>query len=546
MKVLKNIIAFQLLLFLLAGCIENDPTIENFPGDKIAFSYHVEGDYELDYLVGSQIRFTNLSEAEGTPKWDFGDGTVVEGQQEPLHKYPIAGAYDVTLELPGVGTLKKKILISDIFPTITMNPIEGGICEVNETPVSFNVSLPNPEGLPVEYTWQMPAGTMNALGEEITEYVGDNPGELRFKNVGSQRLVLKTRLGGRLLEEGVMNVPVGYNQPAKTLYYAVKKGNLMALKIIPNMPEGMKNNPFNLGMKSGQHPLNLMFSDSVLYVVDAGKQFTYINDENSVLGDGSISAVAYDGSRAETVLTNDKAAFSDPFYGFVEGDYLYFSDRNTGITRINKTSRNMALDRTDSRFAYFVQNDRLLYYNSTYFYGAMNACMTKLKDGTWWWAKTYAGVGIYRFKESDILSSATSAGQADKPYPVLASSMFIKSFVVDEDRGMVYYAVRDQGFYKATLEDFTTKGKISPSTPGTLVQAMVSDGEGSSGEYVDICQMVLDPDDGSVYFGYRKDATSTVASGLKRYNPTTNKIESVIDNVEIYGVAINHTKAKLF
>ena len=62
--------------------------------------------------------------------------------------------------------------------------------------------------------------------------------------------------------------------------------------------------------------------------------------------------------------------------------------------------------------------------------------------------------------------------------------------------------------------------------------------------------MALDPDDGSVYFGYRKDPVSTVVSGLKRYNPAgkggEGAIESVIDNVEIYGVAINHTKAKLF
>ena len=149
-------------------------------------------------------------------------------------------------------------------------------------------------------------------------------------------------------------------------------------------------------------------------------------------------------------------------------------------------------------------------------------------------------------KESDILPSTISIGEAGKPYPVLANGFFIKSFVVDEVRKMVYYAIRDKGVYKATLSDFTDPTKITASNPGTLIQALISDSEGASGEYVDICQMALDPDDGSVYFGYRKDPASTVVSGLKRYNPTTNEIESVIDNVEIYGVAINHTKAKLF
>lgn len=546
MKLTKYIFAVVLLTLSLAGCVENDPLYENFPGDKVAFSYNVDGDYKIDYLVGSTIQFNNISEAKGSCTWDFGDGSGIASDQNPKHIFQVAGTYEVTLSVEGEGTIKKKIFISDIFPTIKIDPIQGGLCEVNTVPVHFSVSLPNPQNLPVDFTWVLPEGTIDVNGNAITEYHGADPGQLKFKNVGSQKIVLKTTLGGRSLEEGVVNVQVGYFLPAKTIYYAAKGGNLMAMKLIPNLPAGIKNNPFDLGIKSGQHPMNILFSDSCLYVLDAGKQFTYINDADGVLGDGSVSVVAYDGSKSETLLTNNKEAFNDPFYGFIEGNDFYFSDRNTGITKVPKSSRNMAMDRTDSRFSYFVQNDRLQYYNVGYAYGAMNACMTKLKDGTWWWAKTYNGVGIYRFKDSHISASPIAFGVADKPYPVLASGLFIKSFVVDEARGMVYYAVRDKGFYKATLADFQDPAKITSANPGTLVQALISNSEGNTGEYIDVCQMALDPDDGSVYFGFRKDASSTVASGLKRYNPATNKIESIIDNVEIYGLAINHAKAKLF
>lgn len=548
MKLYKNIPAVFLLIISLSGCIANDPLIEDFPGDKVAFTYGVKGDYKIDYLVGSTIQFENTSEAKGACTWNFGDGSAILTTENPEHIFQVAGTYEVSLNIEGEGTVTKKILISDIFPTITIDPIQGGLCEVNTVPVHFSVSLPNPQNLPVDFSWVLPEGTTNSQGVEITEFHGADPGQLKFKNIGSQKIVLKTTLGGRSLEEGVVNVQVGYNSPAKTIYYAVKGGNLMAMKIIPNLPAGMKNRPFDLGIKSGQHPMNILFSESDmnLYVLDPGKQFVYINDADGVLGDGAISVVAYDGSKVETLMTNTNAAFDDPFYGYIEGDNLYFSDRNTGITKVTKTSRNMAMSRSDSRFSFYVQNTSLLYYNVGYQYGAMNACMTRLSDGTWWWAKTYNGVGIFRFKESDISSTAISTGQADKPYPVLASGLFIKSFVVDEARGMVYYAIRDLGFYKATLADFTNPAKINPSTPGTLVQTMISNSEGSAGEYVDICQMALDSEDGSVYFGYRKDAASSVVSGLKRYNPTTNKIESVIDNVEIYGVAINNTKAKLF
>jgi hypothetical protein len=70
-------------------------------------------------------------------------------------------------------------------------------------------------------------------------------------------------------------------------------------------------------------------------------------------------------------------------------------------------------------------------------------------------------------------------------------------------------------------------------------------GEGSSGEFIGICQLALDDNDGSVYFGLRS-ADATVKSGLMRYNPASGKIEYVIQGIEIYGVAINKTKSKLF
>ena len=50
---------------------------------------------------------------------------------------------------------------------------------------------------------------------------------MKFLNVGSQKVVLKVRLGGRALQEGVIKIPVGYTEEVKTLYYAVKKGNYM-------------------------------------------------------------------------------------------------------------------------------------------------------------------------------------------------------------------------------------------------------------------------------------------------------------------------------
>ena len=155
------------MIFTFAGCIVNEPLIEDFPSDKVSFKYEVVGDYGIDYLVGSPIQFTNVSEAVGNVSWDFGDGSPVSVEANPKHTYQTAGTYDVKLTVEGEGTTTKRILISDIFPTITIGDIPNGICEVKTTAVELNVELPNPQNLEVEYTWIFPLGTVNEAGEMV-------------------------------------------------------------------------------------------------------------------------------------------------------------------------------------------------------------------------------------------------------------------------------------------------------------------------------------------------------------------------------------------
>ena len=547
---------FKYILFIVTSlacysCIENDPDIENFPNEKVAFSYEVIGDYKVDYLVGSTIQFTNTSAEVGACVWDFGDGTPKSTESNPQHKYESAGLYNVTLTIENVGKRVCNLLVSDIFPTVSMKEIDG-ICEVNKTFVELSVSLPNPENKEVEYQWIFPEGTVDENLVPVTTSNAENPGKLKFLNVGSQKIILKTKLGGRTLQEGVIKVPVGYMEDVKTIYYAVKKGNIQALKLVHDAPDNVKIYPFDLGVKSGQHPYNLLFSDSQLYVLDAGKQIGYIDDVDGNLGDGKISVISKDGASVETMLTNNqKTAFNDPHFGYIDENQkmLYYTDRNTGIRRLALSERNLLLDVTNSKYDYFVQNDKLGYYKNGYDYGAMNASFTKTSDGTWWWPKTFNNPGIFRFKDSDIGSSSVPSNG------MTAGGLFIKSLAIEEQRQMVFLAVREgatSGIYAIPMSAIPNESAgqtaLQNSIKNYLIKELVSDSEGSSGEYIDICQMVLDPEDGSVYFGYRADPTSSVKSGLMRCYPDggTYKVETVIEGVEIYGVAINHKKSKLF
>ncbi|MEG1838410.1 MAG: PKD domain-containing protein [Bacteroidaceae bacterium] len=555
MKLFKNIFPIALLLMALHSCVENDPTIEDFPSDKIAFTYEVKGDYQEDFYIGSDIQFTNTSVAKGNAVWDFGDGET-STEAMPIHKYKTAGTYKVSLAVEGEGTNFRNLLISDIFPTVTIDPIKGeGICEVKNTSIHLSVFLPNPEQLEVEYNWTFPEGTTNAEGTKITSFVGVDPGLLTFSNVGSQKIALKTKLGGRALEEGMVNVQVGYNKPAKTLYYAVKGGNLMAYKLISDVSSDMKITPFDLGVKSGQTPMNILCDDSLIYVIDPGKQFTYVDDADGNLGDGKISVVSVDGSIVETLISNGGAkAFDDPFYGYVDKDnkLIYVADRNTGIAKVSLKERNQIVDRT--KFPYWVQNDRLNYYKAGIEFGAMNACFTKVDD-VWYWAKTYNGMGILRFKESDIQKEAIKAGKTDDPYPIILNGMFIKSFAIDPVRKQAYFVVRSTGdegaFYATSLSIFSSLKGLSDlknAVASTICTKVVlhSNDDGKDGEFVDVSQIAVDNETGSVYLGFRAGAVSTLLSGLYKYTPDTKKFECIVPNVEIFGVTINNTKSKLF
>lgn len=550
MKALRNIGLTVVLLASLSACVENDPTYNVYPSDDVAFTYRVTNEgYELDYLVGSTIQFTNTSALSGACTWEFGDGET-STEPNPTHTYNLPGQYEVKLTVGGEFTTRP-LLINDIKPTIVAKTENDAVCVINDVEVTLEVTLRNPAAsAQPEYTWVLPEGTTLVDHPKITNntYVGENPGRLTFKNIGSQTITLKTMLGGRALQDVKANVQVGTPNASKTLYYAVKSGNIMAYKLDFTVPEGSSNSPFDLGVKSGAHPLNLLFHNDILYVLDCGTQFTYINDTENNRGDGKITAVAKDGSSMETVLSNvGNTAFNDPFYGWIDSEMLYFADRNTGIRRIGVNERNLALSTSDAKFDYFVMNNRLEYYGNPWQYGAMNACFAKV-DGLWYWSKTYGGGGIFRFADSDISTVDISRG-SNPPYAVIFPDEFVKSFVIDTNNQILYAIIRDKGLFAVPMADISANDASKANTKADnkyLVASFKADSEGSVGEYIDVCQMVLDNSDGSVYFGLRAEEGSAEPSGIKRWNPATRQLETIVSGVNPYGIALNDNLSNLF
>ena len=553
------------LLLCLAGCREHTPKVESLPQEAVQFTYVINGDYALDYYVDSEIEFSNVSPTEGTAEWEFGDGSAPVEGNVVKHSYDKAGTYFVKLTIETVTgekvTKKQPLMISDIKPLMNINPFEG-ICEVLTTKVSFNIELPNPKNRVATYKWIFPEGTTDADGNTMETSEERLPGEVIFANVGSQTVRLQVALDGRMLEEASINVQVGYNKEVPTLYYAVKDGHIMALKLAADAPEGIKIMPFDLGLSSGVHPFNILFADSLLYILDCGKQFYFIDDSEGVLGDGKISVIAKDGSKVETMISNvGQAAFDDPFYGCIDGKTLYFANRNTGIIPVPLSTRNKMYSLAE--YPYFVQHTTLNYYGNGWAYGCIGGCLGKV-NGTWYWCKYYNGNGIFRFTDGDILPSTVAVGDPNNlPAAGIAlNSMRPKSFVYNQQTGDFFFTLWDEGangFYKCTLAELDAIGsKKSNLTPykklhetGLGLECITSGKpalyEGTTSEPVGVCQLALDEKTGCVYFGYRSPGDGTNAkSGLMRYNPATDKVETVIEGVDIYGVVVNPNPSKLF
>ncbi len=563
MKFIAKISCVCLAAIALFACQPHIPEVEQLPQETINFTYEVTGDtvYELDYYVGATIKFyptTALTAEDGDLTWNFGDGTPEEVGDTILHKFTVAGNYNVKVTTGKGNTKTNVIYISDIKPIVTLIQTDS-LCVVDSSFISFAIELPNPDKLDEVYQWTFPEGTTNEAGEAVASFVGtcEELGKVKFAKAGSQAVQIQVVLGGRNLELVTKNVQVALNVEAPTLYYAVKEGNIMAIKLPATPVEGVTIEPYDMGVSSGQHPFNILFNKGLLYILDAGKVFTYQNEDGQATGgDGQIMIMSKDASTVEQMLSNvGGPGFQDPFYGYIDTitSNLYYSDRNTGMITVPLNTRNDVY--SSDKFPYLVQNNYLGYYGRGLSYGAITSSFGKIGD-IYYWGKTYNGQGYWRFTAADILKEPIKDSDPTPAAGAVLTTLSPKSFVYNDATGDFFFTTygMGEGFHKckiADLEGIKDAKTIAPYTitfangKGATQNTATGVGEGSAGEFIGITQLALDKVTGNVYFGLRSGDAS-VPSGLVMYNAANNQLEYLIEGIQIYGVAINQEPSQLF
>ena len=603
MKFLNKLGLLALSAFAMVACVDQDPEIQNFPDPDVDFTYEVAGDeYTLDYYVVSPIQLKNTSAKTGAITWDFGcDESLVEIQDNnpnaPIIKYKKAGNYNVTLTIEGVGSRTYPILIYDIvpIPSISSIEVEGAASELvmlNDSKVSFSLRLPNPENKVVKYVWNFPEGAKDVNGQPIStmEFTTDPetgavecPQNISFSNLGSQQVTVDAvfDLGSadeRPLEQSYINVQVASPIEAPTLYYAQVGGNIKALKLLSDAQLAEMGNPkvfpYDMGVSAGENPFNILYGQSSdtneetgevsashwIYILDAGKQYYYVNDEGGVLGDGKITAMRADGTNVNTVITNvGGAAFNDPFQGNIYDGYIYYNDRNQGFSKVAITERGLTQGIVNSggtilRDSYVAKNDLIPYYNRGIAYGAISTGIYRDKAGIWWWGKNYSGNGIYRFEDKDIYTTSGAAAAAAKPFEIVLPSLKFSSFAIDEERVKLYVwniSPNTAGIEEYILPAADATIAVGKTTASVRMDAKPVNTTADEGVYVK--QMAIDARDGRVYFGFRAEegdvwsAAGNGHTGVVYYDPETQKCQNYGEtNDEILGITINPTPTKLF
>ena len=553
------------------SCIDNVPTVEPLPRYAVSFEYFIdqnaESKYYLDYYVDSDITFKNTSpeSTQGEPTWDFGDGHIQTGD-DVVHFYEKAGTYKVRLTI-GDYSAEQNVMIAPIRPIVKVN-VADPVCELRKSLVTFEVELPNPKNKPATFAWTFPTDTKNAEDAEYATFTGkdinDLPAPVKFSHVGSQTVTLNVTLGDEELESTLLNVQVAYDKDVPTLYYAVQGGRIMAHKLTGGAhPADMNIASYDLGVASGQHPFNILFKDSLLYVLDAGKQFYYVDDTNGVLGDGKISVVSKDGAKVQTMITNaGQAAFDDPFYGCIDGDFLYYTNRNTGIMKVKLTDRDKVYNITE--YPYFVRHNHLHYYGvGGLAYGAVSRNIAKI-NGVWHWSTCHTSTSTFCFMEDDILSSPVTQGEKDKlpEEGKICDGLKIGSFYYSSKHDQVVFCAMGTTANCISVCSYA-EWKAMVSEGDVAKKAVKFDGkdfasnldgnlpavEGTGVESVGITQIAYDDMNECVYFAYRNNGKVTDRypnTGIYCYSFKTQQITCLIEGVSAYGVAVNNNPAKLF
>ncbi|MDD3876812.1 MAG: PKD domain-containing protein [Bacteroidales bacterium] len=158
-RILLFIIIFITLLSSFYQCVK-----EQKPLPTSEFSYTTTDECSLPITVS----FNNLSQDADVYRWDFGDGTPVLHQENPIHIYTQEGIYTVTLTAYGEGgTDETKEVIYAVSTPVASFTANDTIVSIGDS-ICFNSSINST--LPSTFLWSFGDGYTSQLQNPCHAY----------------------------------------------------------------------------------------------------------------------------------------------------------------------------------------------------------------------------------------------------------------------------------------------------------------------------------------------------------------------------------------
>ncbi|MEQ9204850.1 MAG: PKD domain-containing protein, partial [Cyclobacteriaceae bacterium] len=141
-----------------------------------------------DQCVGSTNTFTSINDSGDITnyRWDFGDGTILEGETNPSYQYASAGSYTASLTVTNGSCESVYSSVVDIYnaPVASFMKPSSNIC--SNTPLSFTNTSTYDAGSPVSFSWDFD-------GDNIEDSALENPSFI-YAASGTYQVSLKVAL----------------------------------------------------------------------------------------------------------------------------------------------------------------------------------------------------------------------------------------------------------------------------------------------------------------------------------------------------------------
>lgn len=430
-------VLFALFSLLLSSC--KDKVIVNFTYEP------------LEPKIGQSVQFTNLSDGGEIFDWSFQNeatGSVTRSTAEnPTRTFTTPGDYVVRLRVDSNDNFvnTKRIYVYDSIPNISRD--RSDVLYYGN--VKFKAIAYNPYGRDETFQWffsknasRVDGGLLRDTtitiedGTQADLYVAyDAEPEVFFSSLGEETVRLQMTIGTTVYTTDQIPCAVFEVKDAATrsLLMARAGGKILRQRIFENGVDLLETTDID----AGAHPFNIVSSGEELYVFDAGSHVDELADwENDANGDGSIRVVDLNSDKVQTVITNNGTSSYFGFYnGYVDAEYVYWTDRNDYVYRMPKDTRDETFEwlgaDNQRTYKYYVTEASAV---SGMLSGTLSGGIYAYND-TYYWAKGGTGKGLFRFKKE--------SGKNVSDVKVILQDYAIRSFVCDRNNGLtgqIYFA----------------------------------------------------------------------------------------------------------